>query len=407
MPDHWTSRAVPSRRARALAAAAATAATALLGLAACAPDDLASPKSHAAPPTATTVADAGISTPADRFAYAVQPYGPSAPAGSWTPIPGYAYNSSGGAITFTRLDVGSYSINFEGLSRAGITLDNPSGSGSETVIATAAFTGLPGLTCHALSWFSWGSVSRLTARVDCTNAAGQSVDTPFSVLVVGDGSLPAPSAFALADQPTAAQYTPSPRWSYTSGPGVLRVAHNPFVGGWDWGMGTGAPAGKIHLLNASSAGDACKIAEYKSLGPSVRCFRKDGQPHDIQYQILQASRGRPGRRFGFAWAEQQSTTAAYSPYPGYVYNSAGGAVQVQRLSAGYYRVFFQGLQSSIPGQYENVQLSSFGPSYSTCGTNGWRTTSDPSLGNGLAIWVLCSNQYGQPVDSRFNVMVIE
>jgi hypothetical protein len=405
MPHRWTSRA-------------ALAATLLLSLAACAPDHLASPTARPAPaqavasttPLAVPSPDGGggINTLVDRFAYALQPYNAAFPWGqTWTSMAGYYYNSSGGAITFTRLGQGSYSVNFEGLSRPGITLDNPSGYGSETVLATTVLTGVPGLTCRAVSWFSWGSVSRLTARVDCVDANGQYWDTPFNILVVGDGSLPAPSAFAIGDQPTALQYLPDPKWSYTSGPYTLRVGHNPFVGGWDWGMGTGAPAGKIHLVNSHTAQELCQIAEYKSLGPSVRCFDTEGVGRDVQYQVLQVSRGRPGRRFGFAWADQYTSRVPYSPHPSYVYNSSGGAVQVQRLSFGYYKVFFQGLNSPNPDQHENVQITGFGASYSACNTNGWETVNHPTLGTGLSVYVMCTNQNGQPTDSRFNLMVIE
>jgi hypothetical protein len=409
-----------SRRAGALAAA-------VLSFTACTTDELVSPRRgpvstpageeipSAPTPSPDLARAAGINAQVDRFAWAVQPYNDAFPWGqTWTPTAGYSYNSSGGAITFTRLDVGSYNVNFEGLSRPGIGINDQFGTNSEVVVATAAFVGLPGIRCNALSWMSWLSVSRLTARVDCVNAAGQFVDTPFSVLVVGDASLSGPHAFALADKPTLAQYTPDKRWSYTTGPGVLGVAHNAFVGGWDWRMGTGAPAGKIHLVNANANPSAptkehCQIAEYKSLGASVRCFDHLGAPKDAPYQILQVGRGRYGKRFGFAWADQHTRPVGspYSPHASYVYNSSGGAVQVERLSFGYYRVVFQGLQSSVPGRYENVQVSAFGGTYTTCNTNGWLATNHPTLGPSLTMNVMCSNKNGQPTDSRFNVMVIE
>ena len=400
----------------------ALAAGALVSLAACAPDDLASPKSDPArvpaaveAPAAADAAVAGVNVQADRFAYAYSQQWEWWPS-SWTPSPEYSYNSSGGTITFSRLSPGSYRVDFEGLSRPGISLSNPLGEGSETVVATAYAQDGPGVVCNAVSWFSWGSVSRLTARVDCVNSAtNQLVDSRFNILVVGDASLPAPSAFALADKPTALQYTPDPKWSYTSGPGVLGVAHNPFVGGWDWRMGTGSPVGKIHLVNAHANPSAptrelCKIAEYKSLGPSVRCFDSDGVPRDVQYQLLQIGRGRPGRRFGFAWAEQQTRPigSPYSPHPWYVYNSSGGAVEVKRHAVGIYTVKFAGLQNPSPGfgPRAHVQVSSFGPVFSSCNVHSWYD--DTAAGSpGTLIWVRCADQHGQPADSRFNVMLIE
>jgi hypothetical protein len=401
-----------SRRAGVLAAGA-------LALAACAPDDLASPRSAPTPTAAvaaaTPAADGAglLATTPPRLAYAYSTQWEWWPT-SWTPSPAYAYNSSGGAINFTRLSPGSYRVDFEGLSRPGITLSNPLGNGSETVIATAYSQDTPGVVCNALSWFSWGSVNRLTARVDCVNSAtNQFVDSRFNILVVGDGALPAPSAFAFADKPTAAQYTPDPKWSYTSGPGVLGVAHNPFVGGWDWRMGTGAPAGKVHLVNAHAndvapTRDLCKIAEYKSLGASVRCFDNDGVPRDLKYQVLQLSRGRAGKRFGFAWADQHTRrdTTAYAPHASYAYNSSGGAVHVQRYRTGVYAVRFRGLQGAWYGPAANVQVSSFGPTFTSCSVHSWYDETPPSQ-SGLLVWVQCADQNGQPADSRFNVMVIE
>jgi hypothetical protein len=396
----------------------------LFGLAACA--DAPTTPARSAPrlaaaaaepsgaPSAAPSADVLAQTPwADRFAYALQPYSNAFPWGqTWTSTPGYAYSSSGGAITFTRLAPGSYNVNFEGLGRPGLLVNDQYGSTQEVVLATAAFTGLPSVTCNAISWMNWLSVTRLTARVDCMDATGQGVDTPFSVVVVGDRSLQGRHAFAVADQPTTPQYAPDPRFAFTTGPSLLGVAHNASVGDWDWRMGTGAPTGAIHLVNAhapssAAAKENCKIVEYKSLGPRVRCFDTDAQPRDVPYQVLQASRGRAGRRFGFAWADQPSSTAPYAPYAGYVHNSAGGAVQVQRLATGSYRVFFQWLHSALPDRHETVQLTSFGAGYSTCNTRGWQPANVPGLGDGLAVYVSCANQNGQPMDSRFNVMVAE
>jgi hypothetical protein len=376
----------------------------LLGLAACASDDPASPPQTApgsTPPRETT-SGATLATP--RFAYAVVPLLPSG-AVSFTPPTMYSFNSAGGAISVTPLATGSYNVHFEGLSRPGMSLSNPNGVGSETVVTTAHYSVYaPPATCNVLTWMSWLSVSRLTARVDCFNSAtGQPVDAPFSILVVGNGALPPRNAFALANQPTATLYTPDPKYSYTTGPGALGVSRVG-VGSWDWRMGTGSPAGAIHLVNAATNTEVCRIAEYKSLGPNVRCSNTDGAPRDVVYQLLQVSRGRENKRFGFAWADQATRTTPYAPYAGYAYNSTGGPVQVQRLGVGEYTVSFAGLWTSDPtGHREVVQLSAFGAGFAACRTMGvYRQQSST-----LVVQVHCTNHDGQLADSRFNVMVIE
>jgi hypothetical protein len=398
----------------------ALAAASLFALAACAPDELASPRTRpaatpavVAPSPAGDVAGALTTTSTPRLAYAYSTQWEWWPS-SWTASPAYSYSSSGGAITFTRLSPGSYRVDFEGLSRPNISPSNPLGDGSETVVATAYSQDQPGVVCNALSWFSWGSVSRLTARVDCVDTGtNQFVDSRFNILVVGNGSLPAPSAFLLADKPTATQYLADPKWSYRSGTGLLGVSHAAAVGSWDLRMGNGNPAGTTFLVNAHANPSAptrelCKVGEFKSLGPNVRCFDADGQPRDVQYQALQVGRGRAGKRFGFAFADQPSRTTPYAAHAAWSYNSSGGDIQVTRGALGVYAVRFRGLQGTWYGPGAHVQVTPYGPAFASCNVHSWYDETPPSTSTpGLLVWVRCANQHGQPVDSRFSAMVIE
>ncbi len=87
-------------------------------------------------------------------------------------------------------------------------------------------------------------------------------------------------------------------------------------------------------------------------------------------------------------------------------NSSGGAVRVARAGVGAYAVRFEGLQRPNPLRREHVQLTAFGPGFSSCSLDGVRD--DPSsTPAALVVDVRCTDQHGQLADSRFNVMVIE
>jgi hypothetical protein len=412
MPYVWDPLVGRSRLAGALATGA------LLALAACSPDDLTAPRPRPVPtvetvaaPTDGVAADGlGIFNPLPRLAYAWSQE--ESWPGPWTPFPSLRYSSSGGAITFQRFNTGTYRVDFEYLGRLGVTPSNPYGTGTESVIATAYTQGAPGVVCNATSWFTWTDRNRLSAYVECMNTAtNQLVDSRFNILVVGDGALPGRSAFAIGDKPAAAQYVADPRWSFTSGTGVIAVTNAPPIGSWDWRTGNGSPAGTTFLVNAhyNFAGpvkELCKVGEFRSLGPNVRCFDADGQAHDVQHQVLQLERGRPGKRFGFAFADQPTRTTPYAAHPAWSYSSSGGAIQVSRGALGVYAVRFRGLQGQIYGPQTNAQVTAYGPTPTTCNLHSWYDESTATI-PGILVQVRCTDQNGQPADSRFSVVVIE
>ena len=99
-------------------------------------------------------------------------------------------------------------------------------------------------------------------------------------------------------------------------------------------------------------------------------------------------------------------TTAYVPHASYVHNSSGGAVHVQRYQTGVYGVRFRGLQGTTYGSKAHIQVSSFGPTFTSCSVHSWYDETPPAQ-PGIVAWVRCADQNGQPADSRFNVMLIE
>jgi hypothetical protein len=408
----WHTFSPAARRSRAWALAAG----AVLGLAACestgpvSPTPNVSPARASAPAADTAAATASADraasaavTSTPRLAYAWSQV-PNNLTGSWAPPTYYSYNSGNGNIVIARTDPGRYKVHFWGLRR-------PPEGGAVTVLATAHTPDTPNVKCAVESFTDNEpeGYNRLVATVLCVDLTTKArTDSRFNILVVGNGALPERSAFALGgSHPLLPAQPLDPAFSWTSGPGTLAFATAAAPGSYDWRMGTGSPAGAIHLVNGLRENQVCNVSEYKSLGPTVKCFdhTSGGQPSLGYFTLLQASRGRPGMRFGFAWAEQQTRTTPYAPYPAYAYNSSGGAVQVRRFGVGSYGVYFAGLNPPIGyGQHETVLATAFGPNFASCSVSSWGLNFNPL---GLVVGVRCSNAAGQPVDSRFNVMVME
>jgi hypothetical protein len=90
---------------------------------------------------------------------------------SYTPSTTYSFNSSGGAITINRSEVGAYAVLFSGLgggaSSGGNVQVTAYGGGSET--------------CKVTNWSSAGA--NFVANVRCFTSTGSPVDTRYSINV--------------------------------------------------------------------------------------------------------------------------------------------------------------------------------------------------------------------------------
>ena len=118
-------------------------------------------------------------------------------AASYTPYSTYQWNSSGANNTVQRIGVGSYYATFPGITVNGGTVEVTAyGPGSEY--------------CKVSSWGS------NVVYVNCFNSSGQAADTRFTLSFTDQSPHGTPSyAYAWADQPTAASYTPSTYYQKT------------------------------------------------------------------------------------------------------------------------------------------------------------------------------------------------
>jgi hypothetical protein len=365
----------------------------IAALAACSAEDTTSPPAaprSSAPSASTASTD---STPerwrlSNRFAYALAD---RPTTGIYRPDPRYAYNAFGGGIAIARLAAGAYEVR----------LDSADWGGALNISVTAH--GSSAVRCSPGGYSLLPSFPRI--RVACYDTRTlAATDSRFTFLVVGRNALTPRSAFAYADQPNAALYTPNPLLSYSSSLDSMWIKHSPEVGSYTVHLGTGSPGGSTFLVNAIAGNkNLCKIGPWHSYNVQTNCFDSAGNPQDARYYVLQVERGRPGRRLGFAWADEPLATIGvpYTPNGGYSYNSAGGSVSVVRNAPGQYVVTFDGLVK-LTGHTENVQVSPFGGYPITCKVVDWF-----NYGSGLRVRVECRKLGGGFADSRFNVMVIE
>jgi len=323
----------------------------------------------------------------DRFAYA---WADSPTAASYTPHPSYAYNSTGGAIHIDRQGVGIYNVSFEGLPGWG--------AGLSSAVAVTAY-GSTAISCSSLTYSS--SPGSTAVLVGCFDAVGQRMaDSRFTVMVVGNQSVPTESAFVMSGG-AAPVPPPSPAWSWTSGHHPITVTHQAGAGLYDVLLGTGNTARSAKLVTATTGGGTrCNNQTGISGGLRVRCYDWTGAETDQGFSVIQIAGGRPGRRVGFAVADRP-TTASYTPATNSSFNSSGGAITATRWAVGRYTMNFAALQK-LAGATEHVQVAAIRTLLTTCNVVNWGNSTD-----GLAANIECRNGSGQFVDTRYHVLVIE
>lgn len=331
--------------------------------------------------------DRGEGPPPDRFAYA---WANSPTSPSYTPHAAYAHSSTGGAIHIARQSAGVYNVTFSGL--------RGWGPGLSSAVAVTAY-GSGAVSCSSLSYSS--SETATAVMVGCFDAVTRTmVDSRFTVMVVGNQSVPTPSAFVMSGG-AAPVPPPNPAWSWTSGNQPITVTHLAGIGEYDVLLGTGNTPRSAKLVTATSGGGSrCNNLTGISGGLRVRCHDWTGAAADLGFSVVQIAGGRPGKRIGFAVANLP-TTASYTPATNSSFNSSGGAITATRSAVGRYAMGFAGLQK-LGGATEHVQVAAIASALATCNVVSWGNSADGLLAN-----IECRSGAGQLVDARYHVLVIE
>jgi hypothetical protein len=359
-------------------------------LGACASDTLApAPRVATTSPTLST----SVAPISNHLAFWFQGWGPG--------IYNWAGPTTGISINVQRILMGSYFTRVLGMS----DVFHP---GSKEIVMNTVY-GSTTVQC-AQGWGSSFDADTMWVTTFCYNGVTQQdADAFYSTLVVGNNTMSGTSAFAVADRPWAASYTPDPARSFTTGTGSLLVQRIG-VGDYYVNLGTGSPKGTTYLVNSVVNGAVCGIAEWKSFGIRVRCFTVDGLLSDVvNFNVLQVGGGRYSLDpygavypWAFVWANQLSASSTYTPNASYARTWNGGAITVTRASVGDYTVDIGGIQNPY-GDSENIQVTPFGLTYATCTVVG---ISDAPAGASRRVRVQCRNQQGALIDSRFTLLLL-
>ncbi len=252
-----------------------------------------------------------IASDDSRFGYALADQ-PTA-AGPYAPDAAYRYNSTGGAITVTRSDIGVYSVRFGGLGRHPGERDNVQVSGY----------GTSGVYCKPQFWDASGA--DLVVPVGCFLPDGTPTDGRFTILVLGahafGASTPLGFAVPLGDTGTYFLDTAATARNSTGGHvGVSRTSEGVFsIGFTGLGPVSGGASGPVGFL-VTPVGQGprrCRVHAFDlpTGGLQVICTGTGEGLRDSPFSVLWLTKGRPGLRYGYAWANNASATNPYAPIP--------------------------------------------------------------------------------------------
>lgn len=344
----------------------------------------------------TGSASVAVASDDSRFGYALADQ-PTA-AGPYTPAAATRYSSGGGAIEVTRTAIGVYPVRFAGLGRTPGQHDN---------VQVSAYNAAP-VYCKPNVWDA--SRADLLVTVSCFSPDGTPIDSRFTILALGAWAFgkTAPLAFALSVADTGAVVLDSSATARNSTGGHVLVGH--FAEGRSamtlqglesaWTAGPAA----IQVSPVGLGPRRCRLAaaEPSVAGLEIDCTRPGGGFGDSPFSMLWLQHGRPSMRFGFTWAQNQSSTTDYTPIADYLINSSGGSVTSRKTGAGQYRVVFAGLGRPA-GATETVLVSPFLFPDRVCDITSWGNTGTSDL----FVEVACFDPSSTPVDTRFSVLVTQ
>ena len=248
--------------------------------------------------------------------------------------------------------------------------------------------------CGLLDWGIDGTDANTLIR--CFSRDGESADSQFSTIYVRGGGDSGVSAYLLADQQGAADYTPSAEYNFNS-TGAPNTMHRSGAGQYHAHLpNMPATSGNIQL---TADGDfVCKIAGRHAgtneLIVDVNCYDPTGDPVDGRFTLLYmdgvgpTSVPRPNAAYLFA---NKPSTSNYTPAAAYRYSSVGMTSSVKRTGTGKYLATLNGLPKGGA-----AFVTAVGTDKAFCQLTSIRTDATPQK-----VGVACFKFNGSAVDSKF------
>ena len=212
---------------------------------------------------------------------------------SYTPSSTFQYNNHGGRSTVKRNSTGTYAVTIPDSSGAPV-------AGGVKVTAVGSGSGW----CKVVSWSPNSGGTAQQVNVACFSSAGSASDQKFSLVFVNNMNLIGDNltadAYAWADQPTAASYTPSTTYQHDqtiSSSGTITI-NRPNVGTYDVHLpfqDQGWDGGHVQVTAYGSGTERCQVNSWFSDGSGGRtaeilCFTNAGSPVDTLFAVQYTGR---------------------------------------------------------------------------------------------------------------------
>ena len=302
-------------------------------------------------------------------------------AASSDPNATYSKSSKGGTNRVKRTAAGRYEVYLAGLAQAGGHVQVTAyGGGNEY--------------CNIRSWGSSGRDLRV--NVQCYDPAGRAEDVRFSLLALWPLGAGARGAYAWAEQASAASYSPSASYAWTSSGKQIRIQRRS-TGRYAVTLpGLGSNPASTVQVTAYGGSHTCQVFRCRPAGADPvaegACTDAAGRPADGRYAIL--ALGAYGRG-GHAVADRPTSRSSYTPA---LAVNGGKAVTARSTAAGSYTVTFTGLGGGSRAG-ANVQVTSHGDA--RCQVQSWGAG-----GSDFSVNVRCTGWDGRPWDTAFGVLVL-
>lgn len=299
----------------------------------------------------------------------------------------HTYNPGGGAVTFTRNSVGSYSITWAGLGTLG---------GSTGHVQVSPYNNA-GVHCKVVNW-SGGT--DLTASINCYTSAGALFETSLTALVhyqraSGTGH----NAFLWANQSSAAAYTPSLFFNWNSS-GQQNTVTRSSAGRYvvlTPGLASATEYGTPMVTAYGSGNARCLVEGWSvsgaNISTSVACYASTGTFVDAMFNFAMIL-PTIGTGYGTASAYVSGAGTASGLYS---HNSGDGAITVTNATPGSYAVTFAGLGSTGSGRLGTAQVVGYSSGGNHCTIGSWG--GNPNM----IVTVNCHNNLGGLANTSFNI----
>jgi hypothetical protein len=254
--------------------------------------------------------------------------------------------------------------------------------------------------CKVTSWLP------TEAEIACYgDLTGIPADLKFNILYLRPEEGTPGVAYALADEPDEASYSPpAPLVHNPTGGGVTVNRSSPGRYAVTWtGYGATAPGtgGHVQVSAYGPGTQRCNVVSWGGDSVSVACNDPSGAASDSSFTVayLRPDEKRDG--IAFLWADQESVIGPYDPASSYVYNPGNWETFIGRDDTGRYSTYFDGYENHGSSAYSQSaghrQVTAYGAAANSC--NSWSP-----IDKGAAI--NCFSPSGTPVDSKYTFLFL-